>query len=223
MIAAMSAWAVSPDEIEYKDADGRIMTVIDPAGLLSPDVRRQVGDRLEQLRLRSTTEVEVVIVPELGDMTPNEWCEKFFTRAKIGKEKEDNGLLLMISPGSKQAFIMPGYGMEGVFTDIACKKIAEQTIRPAMQQGNLDEAVVNSTDMIISAIDDPAVADELRSEQSENLVGQLKTLDTKVIWKFVRYAAAAFFIIALIVFFFTARKARRETSNYGSLWPGGAM
>lgn len=213
-LVVAKAFALSPDDVEYKDASGRVLTVIDPDGLMSPEVRAQVNDRLEKLRLASSTEVEVVIPPDLDGLEPQEWCERLFTRMKIGKEKEDNGLLVMISPGARQAFIMPGYGMEGVFTDIACKKISEKTIKPAMQNGDLDAAVINSTDMIISAINDPAVADELRSGQKEKLRGEPDAIDAKVIWTFIRYVAAAFFFISLILFVIRIGKVRKEPTDF---------
>lgn len=209
-----AAQAISPDDLKALDADGRLKLVNDPGGLMSPDARQRVEARLTDLRLKSSVEAVVVIPPEIGDMPASEWCERLFTRWKIGKDDKDNGLLVMISPGSRQAFIMTGYGMEGVLPDISCKKIVERTIIPAMKQGDLDSAVEGAVDLVSKAVTDPSVADELRSEQQENLRGGVDTLSRDVLWKFLRWIALAVFLAATMLFVSAWRGARRGKDHY---------
>lgn len=211
-----------PDEVVFKSPEGRIYTVIDPAGLLSPGVRAETEKRLEQLRVRSSAEVEVVIPPSIGDMDANTWCVELFSRMKLGKEDKDNGLLIMISPGSKQAYISSGYGMEGIFTDIACKKIVERDIIPAMREGDLDRAVTSTVTTVTNAIDNPEAAAELQSDQDEDLFGAVKPLDSEVIMKFVRFFVGGIFLFSLFMFCFDCYKERRHQGNYSKaeMWRG---
>lgn len=211
---AVGAQVMTPDDMEYKDASGLQYMVSDPAGLLSPDVRQKVEQRLSNLRRQSTAEVAVVIPPEIGDADPQEWCEELFTKWHIGKKDRDNGLLLMISPGSRKAFILTGYGMEGVFTDIACKKIIDKAVIPAMKENNLDAAVDGATMMIANAISDPAAAAELRSGQSENIRGGMSALDPAVLWKFVRVVVALMFLCSLLLFIRDCVASRKFRGNY---------
>lgn len=208
------AQVMSPADMEYPVKNGRQYMVSDPASLLSPDTRAAVEKNLEDLRRETSVEVAVVIPPEIGDYDRAQWCEELFSRWKIGKDDKDNGLLVMISPGSKQAFIMPGYGMEGVFTDIACSRLLREQVVPAMREGNLDAAVTNVTDGIARAVRDPEAAAELRSDQKERYAGEAETLDPKIIWTFISWVAGAIFLVALVAFVVDCVRARRCRSNY---------
>lgn len=206
--------AINPDNISYKASDGRVSHVLDPDGLLSPDVARAIEDSLTRLRLNSTAEIVVALPDDLDGMEPQQWCERLFTRLKIGKEKEDNGLLIMISPGDRKSFIMPGYGMEGIFTDIACKKLSERQIVPAMKEGNLDKAVTNVVSAVSKVISDPEAAAEIRSGQKENYNDGMDALDSATFLNFLKIIVVILFVCSGIWFFIELRRQRRLHTNY---------
>lgn len=214
LLMPLMARAVSPDDIEALGPDGRLQLVNDPSGLLDPAVKARVESRLTDLRLKTTTEVVVVIPEDIGDMEPAQWCERLFTRWKIGKEDKDNGVLVMISPGSRKAFIMTGYGMEGVLPDIACRKIIDRAIIPAMKEDDLGAAVENSVGLVAQAVSDPAVAEELRSGQAENMRGGADALDSGAILRFIGWIAALAFLVSAVVFVLAWRDARRCKTHY---------
>lgn len=211
---SMAAQAVSPDELSATGPDGRLQPVNDPGSLLSPGVRGAVERQLTDLRLRSSVEAVVVIPPEIGDLSAFEWSERLFSRWKIGKDDKDNGLLIMISPGSRQAYIMTGYGMEGVLPDIACKKIVDRAIIPAMREGDLDRAVAESVGLVAQAVADPAVAEELRSDQKENLRGRVSGPDPDLLWRFMCWVGAMVFLVSTVFFAGAWRDSRRGKDHY---------
>lgn len=216
LLAAIAAGspAADPDKMDFYEPDGRVSLVLDPDGLLSPAVKRQLTDSLTALRLRSTAEVEVAVVDNLEGMTPQQWCERLFTRMKLGKEKEDNGLLIMISPGDRKAFIMTGYGMEGVFTDLVCKNISEKDIQPAMQEGDLEGALTRSLSTVSRIIGDPENAREISSAQKENILGEGSGIDGSTVRTFLCWLAAIVFLISGGSFFTLLYRTRRLSTNY---------
>lgn len=203
-----------PAEMPNVQVADRRQYVSDPGNLLSPAVKSEVNDMLASLRARTSVEMVVALPPNIGDEEPQVWTEALFSLWKIGKADNDNGLLLMISPESRAAFIMPGYGCEGVLTDIACGKIYRNVIVPCMKKGDLDGAVLGSVKLIVSALEDPAVADELRSSQSD-LAGGGSVLDINVFLSYIWGVAAVLFFVALIYFFTGFAKARKRRDNYG--------
>lgn len=211
---------ISPSEMPDVQRENRSHYVSDPAGLLSASTLDAVNARLYELRRQTSVEAVVAIPPEIGDLTAQQWCEQLFTDWGIGKKDKDNGLLIMISPGSRCAFIMPGYGVEGVLTDIACKKIVNQAIIPAMREDNLDAAVSNSVGLVVSALENPAVADELRSGEADNYGLQGEHLDPAAIWRFLQIVACGVFLFAFGMFLFDCRASRGRKSNYSKaeLW-----
>lgn len=208
------ARVVTPSDLRYLDSEGKLMTVVDPDGYLSPRVRNNVENQLTELRRKYSVEVEVVLPSEIGDVEPQQWCEQLFSDWKIGKEDKDNGLLIMISPGSRAAFIMPGYGMEGIFTDIACAKLVRNVIIPAMRENNVDAAVSGVVSDIVKTIENPEAAAELRSDRKENLNGAVESLDPEVIWTFIQYVIAFLFLATFLIFLYYGRKAKAFTTHY---------
>ncbi len=216
LVSALSvaAQATPPSAMPNVQITDRREYVSDPARLLSAGVKAEVNRRLYELRQRTSVEAVVAIPPSIGDIEPQQWCEELFTAWGIGKSDKDNGVLFMISPGSRCAFIMPGYGVEGVLTDIACRRIVAQTVIPAMKDDNLDAAVESAVNLMVSALEDPAVADELLSSQSDNFSGLPDGIDASVIWSFVRFVAALMFLVSLGIFIHDCIVARRRKSNY---------
>jgi len=216
LVSALSvaAQATPPSAMPNVQITDRREYVSDPERLLSAGVKAEVNRRLYELRQRTSVEAVVAIPPSIGDIEPQQWCEELFTAWGIGKSDKDNGVLFMISPGSRCAFIMPGYGVEGVLTDIACRRIVAQTVIPAMKDDNLDAAVESAVNLMVSALEDPAVADELRSSQSDNFSGLSTGIDASVIWSFVRFVAGLMFLISLGLFIRDCVGARRHRSNY---------
>lgn len=214
VVCGMHAQVYTPAEMPNVQVADLNQYVSDPGHLLSSATAAEVNSRLKSLREQTTVEMVVAIPPEIGDESPNEWCEQLFTLWGIGKTDKDNGVLLMISPGSRSAFIMPGYGVEGVLTDIACNNIFTKTIVPAMRDNDLDKAVLDASSLIVTALEDPAVAEELRSSEEDNFSVAFEGLDPAVIWTFIRYVAGAMLLLSVVMFCFDCYNTRKYKSNY---------
>ncbi len=209
---AVMAQVMAPSDMPYRDASGRPHQVSDPSGFLTPDVRKAVEDSLFQIYKKYTVELAIALPAEIGDADPNEWCEELFSTWKIGKKDKDNGLLIMISPGSRRAYIMTGYGMEGIFTDMACRNLVDKAIIPAMREDNVDKAVTDVVSMISRALADPAAAEELRSEQSGS--ADLEPIDLTPLWGLVAGVALVVFVVTVVCLFRDLKRTRRMLTQY---------
>ena len=197
-MAAEKVW--TPQDMPNVQISNRSQYVSDPGGLLSPSVKAEIDKRLYDLRQQTTAEVVVALPPDIGDVPIEQWSEQLFTLWGIGKRDKDNGLLLVIAPEQRKARIQTGYGVEGILPDIACKNIIVREIVPAMRDNDIDAAVNGATRMIAEAMTDPAVAEELRSHDADNYAEAMETLDSTVIWGFVRIVAWCVFLFALFCF-----------------------
>lgn len=205
---------VPPAEMPDVQKKDRRQFVSDPMGLLSPAVTREVNETILAMKDRTTAEMAVAIVPDLGDMDIETYSEQLFTLWGIGKADKDNGVLLLISPGSRRARIQTGYGAEGVLPDMVCDRIIRQYIIPEMKAGNLDEAVAGASEAICRVLEDPAYAEELRSSQqgSASDIEELKELRTAFI---LMISAIILGGSIWTLWIFTATQRRlRKASNY---------
>lgn len=218
-VLAERVW--TPADMPNVQIADRSQYISDPANLLSPSAKAEVNKRLDELRRQTTAEVVVALPPDIGDMPIEEWSEKLFTSWGIGKKDKDNGLLLVIAPQQRKARIQTGYGVEGVLPDIACKNIIGQEIVPAMREGDINAAVDNATKKIASAMTDPAVAEELRSNDADNYEGAMQTLSSDTVMSFVRIVAWCVFLFSLFCFFRDLYNGRK-LDNYrkAMLWRG---
>lgn len=204
----------SPDQMVNPNVANRYDFVCDPAHLLSEGTVRGVNERLYQLRQTTTCEVVVVVVPDIGDITIEDWCEQVFTRWGVGKKDKDNGAMLAIVTEQHRVRIQTGYGVEGVLTDLACNNIIGQAVIPAMRDSNdLNKAVNDATALMYDALTDPAVAEELRSAQPDNYSGTLETLSMDVVWEFLQIVALCAFLLCMAIFIYDLRSTRR-LDNY---------
>ena len=196
--------------------------VADPAGIMPASAVAAANARLAEVRKATSCEVAAVVMPSIGDYTAPEFCEKVFTAWGLGKADKDNGVLLLIDTGGRQAFIMTGYGAEGVLPDISCAAIVNSTVAPAMRANDPGRALTSAVDKICMALTDPAAADELRSSQADNFGGadRVQAIDPENLFILARWVAALAFMLALAVFISDCVKSRRLSDNYerAMLW-----
>lgn len=217
MASAVEYQVIPPDKMPNVQVQDRRQFVSDPASLMSAEAKSGINTKLQALRDNTTAEMAVAIVPDLGDMEIEDYSEKLFTTWGIGKEDKDNGVLLVISPGSRRARIQTGYGAEGALPDMVCDRIIREDIVPAMQRDDLDGAATAAVNSITRVLTDPEYAEELRSKQTGVRQQGIQTEEIAEIkglfMSLIGLVVAAAFIIALIYAIKTTRNLR-NSSDY---------
>ena len=103
-------------------------------GFLSPSEESMIEKRLEKFEKETSNEIAVIIVDDLGDYDVSDYAIKISNLWKVGKEKEKNGIVVLIKPTGgkrdKKIFISVGRGLEGAIPDITCKRIIENELIP---------------------------------------------------------------------------------------------
>jgi len=90
---------------------------------------------------------EITDIVQLGVYIFNELPLETYdgdTVVGIGKEGEDNGVLLLIAIQEQQWRIEVGYGLEGDITDIESNRIAQEYLVPQLSQGNYGEGLYDT-------------------------------------------------------------------------------
>jgi uncharacterized protein len=105
--------------------------------------------------VRSTNEIAVFIPASLEDDTVEDVAFTTFRAWHLGVKGKDNGVLLVIAPVERKAWITTGKGIEGDLTDLQSNDIIRQKIRPALAPGHEDyrAAVETATDAMIAELD----------------------------------------------------------------------
>ena len=128
--------------------------VTDMADILSDETEAKINQKISQLEAKNGTEIAVVTVPETAPAaSPKAFTTALFNDWGIGKQAEDNGVLLLVSVGDRRVEIETGYGIEPILPDRNVSEIVETRIVPKFKAGNMDGGVLAGTQALVSALE----------------------------------------------------------------------
>jgi uncharacterized protein len=116
--------------------------VTDDAGVLLLTEIYDIEDVCVEVDLETGAEFAVLIVETTEPDPIDLYAVKTFEESGIGKEGEDNGLLLLISVTTREWRIEVGYGLEGILPDVKVNQIAQDHLVPFLQEGNYYEGIL---------------------------------------------------------------------------------
>lgn len=143
-----------PDEdVNFPDYTGYIN---DYVGLLDYGSKSKLEALASKIERETGSEIAVAIVDSLQGITEEEYAVELFEKWGIGKEKEENGILILICTegevGNRPLRIEVGYGLEGVITDLEAGLIIDEAIVPSFGKGNFYEGLYNAIIIIANEI-----------------------------------------------------------------------
>jgi uncharacterized protein len=167
--------------------------VTDTAGVLSPEERAGLEQRLSQLMDQSGREIAVFVPGSLQGDTVEDVAYNTFNAWRIGREKLDNGVLLVIAPKERRIRIETGKGVGGQLTDLQASDIIEHRIAPQLREGHYRAAIDAGIDGIAAALEATKAA-PVRSEPPAAFVtiGTILVLIVIVLFR-LRFGSGIFF------------------------------
>ncbi len=143
--------------------------VNDFAHMLRSDTITTLNQTLTEFSQSTGNEMVVVTIDTHGDdETIETYAERLFQEWGIGKEKEDNGVLLLISKEDREMRIEVGYGLEPIITDIEASHIISDVLVPAFQKEDYNSGVLSAIERIMNDI--KSGGSEFTGSGSSNLI-----------------------------------------------------
>jgi uncharacterized protein len=119
---------------------------------LSPSEAETLEKDLQNFEKETSNEIVVVIVDNFNGYERDEFAFKLGEKWKVGKEKEDNGIVILIKPtktdGKRTSFIATGRGLEGAIPDITCKRIVEKELNPNLKNNRNYDGIKASVEVL---------------------------------------------------------------------------
>lgn len=134
--------------LEAPQLTGRIN---DQAGMLSPETKQRLEQRLAAFERETSNQVAVLTVPSLEGDDIDQFSIRVADAWKLGQKGKDNGVLLILAKAERKVRIEVGMGLQGVLPDITAGKIIRETMRPHLKSGNFDQGISVAVDSIIDA------------------------------------------------------------------------
>ncbi|MGX3065685.1 TPM domain-containing protein [Ursidibacter arcticus] len=158
--------------------------VSDYTQTLTQQDRQTLENALIDYASKTSSQIAVVIVPNTNGEAVSSYSHNLFNQWGIGRQKENNGVLLLIAKDDRKLFIATGRGLEAALPDAIASSIIRNDITPYFKQNLYAQGIAKGLSSIIAATQGeyaPVV-----EEETQHLFG----LDDEQI----------FFIIAITIF-----------------------
>ena len=168
-------------EVSFPNYNG---FVNDYTNTLGKDWENKTEQLVSNVEKETGCEIAVAVIEDLQGLTIEEYAVKLFKKWGVGKEDQDNGVLLLVAMNERKLRIEVGYGLEGAITDLEAKEIIDNVIVPRFKENNYKSGIYNGV---------VAIANKIYSEQGKTEVTYSDTAKNTA-------KAAASGSIAVIVF-----------------------
>ncbi len=125
--------------------------VNDYAGMISPDAKAQMEEKLKALEQSDSTQIFVLTVPSLEGEVLEEFAIKVFDKWKAGQKGIDNGVILIVAQKERKVRIEVGRGLEGKLTDLVAGRIIDAIIKPKFKSGDFEGGFVDGVAALVAA------------------------------------------------------------------------
>ena len=128
LLFSLAAWAqVAVPELSRR--------VTDLTATLSADQVAALESRLAAFEARKGSQIAILILPTTQPEDIAQFGIRLAEQWKIGRQKIDDGVILIVAKDDRTMRIEVGYGLEGAIPDAIAKRVIAETITPLFQGG----------------------------------------------------------------------------------------
>ncbi len=208
LISVLSHTTLIAQSIPEKPNPPRLVN--DFANILSDKQERSLEKKLVRFNDTTSNQITIVTVNNIGDKTPDMFAYEIGETWKVGQEKFDNGIVILVKPklstsDKGRTFIAVGYGLEAAIPDATAKRIVEKEMVPEFRTENYYKGL-NKATTILMKLASGEISHREYNKQSSN--GGL-------------FALLPFIVIIIVIILMRSNRAKYDTigsHGSGSLW-----
>ncbi len=125
--------------------------VIDLANVIQPDAKAKISAMATELQQKTGAQIAVVTVNSLEGEDRDQYAADLYKHLGIGPKKNDEGVLLLVSPKDRQYKIEVGYGLEPVINDARAGDIGRSMV-PSLRANDYSAAILSAMTQIAQLI-----------------------------------------------------------------------
>lgn len=187
--------------------------VVDEAHLLSPEQVADLTSKSAALEAQSGRQLVVATVPSLEGRSIEDYGYRLGRTWKIGDEKKDDGVILLVAPKERKVRIETGYGARVFLTDAMSSVIVRDAILPHFKQNPPDYGggIAAGADAIVKQMSLPPELAQRNAAQAEQ--AQRSRADASPgLWPVIFWMVIILFVIMPLV---RGVRGRRYRSRRG--------
>ena len=127
--------------------------VVDNAGIIDAVTEAALTRKLADFETKSSDQIVVATIPSLDGEEIEPYATRLFRLWKLGRAKENNGVLLLVALNDRKMRIEVGYGLEGTLTNPHCKRIIENDMVPAFRAGDFSGGISKGVDDMVMVLE----------------------------------------------------------------------
>jgi len=131
--------------------------VTDLTGTLTAGEQADLEAKLKAFQERKGSQIAVLLVPSTQPEAIEQYSIRVVEAWKLGREKPDDGVLLLVAKDDRSLRIEVGRGLEGALTDATSNRIIDETITPLFKQGQFAAGINAGVAQIIQVVDGEAL------------------------------------------------------------------
>jgi uncharacterized protein len=183
LLFAMAAWAQdTPVAVPPLRSP-----VTDLTQTLTPEQSAALESRLRQYETQKGTQIAVLIVPTTQPESIEQYSIRVAEQWKIGRQRVDDGVILLVAKNDRELRIEVGTGLEGALPDVLANRIISQVITPRFRDGDFAGGIEEGITRIIAVIEGEPLPEPERREtrRPEGLGGIGNALPVLLMFVFV--------------------------------------
>lgn len=126
--------------------------VTDLTQTLTPDQQSQLENKLNAFELEKGSQIAVLIVPSTKPEEIEQYSIRVVDAWKLGREKQDDGILVLVAKNDHKMRIEVGQGLEGPIPDLIAKRVISEVMAPSFKQGDFYGGINNAVDKLMGLI-----------------------------------------------------------------------
>lgn len=150
--------------------------VTDLTQTLSAEQTQQLEAKLAQFEQAKGSQIAILMVPTTQPEDIAQYSIRVGDAWKIGRAKQDDGVLLLVAKNDRKMRIEVGYGLEGAIPDLIAKRIISEIIAPHFRQGDYFGGLDQATSQLMSLINGENLPAPVAPEQSASFENLLPVL-----------------------------------------------
>jgi len=184
--------------------------VVDTTGTLTAAQKQQLVQQALALQQRKGAQLRVLMVSSTQPETIEQYTVRAFEQYKLGRQKVDDGVLVVVAKDDRRVRIEPGYGLEGAIPDAIANRIIQEYLVPKFRADDYGGGLLDATTALVKLIDGEPLPEPMADNAPPRGGGE---------WFFALFLA---FIIATVVRGMFGRAPAGVRGLFGGAAAGGA-
>jgi uncharacterized protein len=142
--------------------------VVDLTNTLPASDAEALRQQIATLESDTQAQLAILVVPTTGEDSIEQYATRVFADWKLGREAQDDGVLLLVALKDRRMRIEVGTGLEGTITDLQAGRIIDQQMTPRFRSGDFAggiQAAVQSLAQLIGG-GDPSAAQQISQAET---------------------------------------------------------